>query len=123
LGTRILGLVVEYDTLITQGHSIDVAVQTLRRRASRFTAELIEQFGTHLGAGSSKNEAREIALKAVQLGMIIMQDVRTHLGTLLVPRGFEVTPMFLERMGNFGPGLLSEIVKVMVPAAKPVATG
>jgi response regulator RpfG family c-di-GMP phosphodiesterase len=122
LGTRILGLVLEYDTLITQGHSIDVAVQTLRRRASRFTAELIEQFGTHLGAGSGKNEAREIALKAVQLGMIIMQDVRTHLGTLLVPRGFEVTPLFLERMGNYGPELLSEIVKVVVPAAKPVAT-
>jgi response regulator RpfG family c-di-GMP phosphodiesterase len=123
LGTRILGLVLEYDTLITQGHSIDVAVQTLRRRASRFTAELIEQFGTHLGAGSSKDEAREILLKTAQLGMIIMQDVRTHLGTLLVPRGFEVTSLFLERMGNFGPELLSETVKVMVPAAKPVAPG
>jgi CheY-like chemotaxis protein len=121
LGTRILGLVVEYDTLITQGHSIDVAVQTLRRRVPRFTAELIEQFGTHLGAGSGKNEAREIPLKTVQLGMVIMQDVRTHLGTLLVPRGFEVTPLFLERMGRFGPELLSEMVKVMVPAAKPVA--
>jgi CheY-like chemotaxis protein len=123
LGTRILGLVSEYDTLITQGHSIDVAVQTLRGRSPRFTAGLIEQFGTHLGAGSGKNEAREIPLKTVQLGMVIMQDVRTHLGTLLVPRGFEVTPLFVERMGNFGPELLSEIVKVMVPAAKPVASG
>ena len=123
LGTRILGLVLEYDTLITQGHSIDVAVQTLRRRASRFTAELIEQFGTHLGAGSGQNEAREMALKAVQLGMVIMQDVRTHLGTLLVPRGFEVTPLFLERIGRFGPELSSEIVRVVVPAAKPVASG
>jgi hypothetical protein len=83
-GTRILGLVQEYDTLITQGHSVDVAVQ---------------------------------------LGMVIMQDVRTHQGTLLVPRGFEVTSLFLERIGNFGPGLLSEIVKVMVPAAKSVASG
>jgi response regulator RpfG family c-di-GMP phosphodiesterase len=123
LGTRILGLVSEYDTLITQGHSIDVAVQTLRGRSPRFTAGLIEQLGTHLGAGSGKNEAREIPLKTVQLGMVIMQDVRTHLGTLLVPRGFEVTPLFVERMGNFGPELLSEIVKVMVPAAKPVASG
>ena len=123
LGTRILGLVLEYDTLITQGHSVDVAVQTLRRRASRFTAELIEQFGTHLGAGSSKNEVREIPLKTVQLGMVIMQDVRTHLGTLLVPRGFEVTPLFLERIGRFGPELSSEIVRVVVPAAKPVASG
>jgi response regulator RpfG family c-di-GMP phosphodiesterase len=47
LGARILGLVLEYDTLVTQGHSVDVAVQTLRRRASRFTQGLIEKFGTH----------------------------------------------------------------------------
>jgi response regulator RpfG family c-di-GMP phosphodiesterase len=120
LGTRILGLVLEYDILITQGHSKDVAVQTLRRRASRFTMELIEQFGTHLGAGSGKNEAREIALKAIQPGMVIMQDIRTHLGTLLVPRGFEVTSAFLERIRNFGPELLAETVKVIVPAAKPL---
>jgi hypothetical protein len=70
LGTRILGLVQEYDTLITQGHSVDVAIQTVRRRAPRFTAGLIEQFGTHLGAGSSKNEAREMVLKSVQVGMV-----------------------------------------------------
>jgi hypothetical protein len=55
--------------------------------------------------------------------MVIMQDVRTHQGTLLVPRGFEVTSLFLERIGNFGPELLSETVKVMVPAAMPVASG
>lgn len=119
-GTRILGLVLEYDLLITQGHSVDVAVQTLRRHASRFTEELIEQFGKHIGAGSRKNEAREIPLKSVQPGMVIMQDVRTQLGTLLVPRGFEVTGLFLEKSRNFGPELLAEMVKVVVPAAKAV---
>jgi hypothetical protein len=49
------------------------------------------RFGQHLGRVSVKAEARDMPLKAVKLGMIIMQDVRTHLGTLLVPRGFEVT--------------------------------
>ncbi len=121
LGVRILGLAMEYDTLITQGHSVDVAIQTLRRRAPRFTSELIEQFGTHVGAGCGKDEAREMALKTVRPGMVIMQDVRTHLGTLLVPRGFEVTQLFLERIGNFGPELLAEIVRVVIPAAKPVS--
>ena len=118
LGTRILALVLEYDILVTQGHSKDVAIQTLRRRASLFTAELLEQFGTHLGAGPGRDEAREIPLKAIQPGMVIMQDIRTHLGTLLVPRGFEVTSPFLERIRNFGPELLAETVKVVVPAAK-----
>jgi CheY-like chemotaxis protein len=121
LGTRILGLVLEYDVLNTQGHSVDVSVQTLRRRASRYTEGLIEKFGQYLGAGSGKSEARQVALKAVQPGMVIMQDIRTQMGTLLVPRGFEVTNIFLERSRNFGPELLEEIIKVVVPAPTPIA--
>jgi hypothetical protein len=95
-----------------------VAVQTLRRRAPRYTERLIDRFGQHLGAGSGKSEARQIPLKAVQPGMVIAQDVRTHVGTLLVSRGFEVTSLFLERSRNFGPELLDEIIKVVVPAPK-----
>ena len=122
MGTRILGLMLEYDSLLTQGHSADVAVQTLRLRAVRFGSELIDQFGKHVGAGSGKNEARELALRSVQPGMVIMQDVRTHLGTLLVPRGFEVSSTFLERIRCFGPDLLNETVKVLIPAAKAART-
>jgi response regulator RpfG family c-di-GMP phosphodiesterase len=120
LGTRILCLVLEYDVLLTQGHSTDVAVQTLRRRTSRFGETLIEKFAYHLGAGSGKAEAREMPLRAVQPGMIIMQDIRTHQGTLLVARGFEVSNTFLERSRNFGSELLNEVVKVQIPPAKAV---
>ena len=114
LGTRILDLVLSYDTLITQGHDVNVALQTLRGRSSRFGARLVEQLAEHVGAGSTATVAREMPLRAVQPGMIIMQDVRTHMGTLLVPRGFEVTKLFLEKLRNFGPDLLNEIVKVAV---------
>jgi response regulator RpfG family c-di-GMP phosphodiesterase len=120
-GARILALVLEYDNLVTQGHSTDVAVQTLRQRPLRYGAQMIEQFATHLGAGAGGNELRNMPLRSVQPGMIIMQDVRTHLGTLLVARGFEVSTTFLERIPNFGPELMRESVKVMVPAAKPLA--
>jgi len=120
LGTRILGLVLDYDTLITQGQTVDVAVQTLRRRAARFSDSLLEQFATHVGAGSSVKEIREMPLRVVQPGMIIMQDVRTHMGTLLVARGFEVTSVFLERARNFGPDLLNETVRVLTNAQKKV---
>ena len=114
LGTRILGLVLDYDALITQGQAVDVAVQTLRRRSGRFGASLIEQFATHVGAGSSSKEIREMPLRTVQPGMVIMQDLRTHLGTLLIARGFEVTPVFLERARNFGPDLQNETIRVLV---------
>lgn len=117
MGTRILGLVLEYDSLLTQGHSAAVAVQILRARASRFGADLLGQFATYVGAAPGNTDAREVALWTVQPGMIIMQDVRTHMGTLLVARGFEVSTMFLERLRNFGPDLQNETVKVLVTSA------
>jgi hypothetical protein len=120
MGTRILGLALEYDVLAMQGHSVDVAVQTLRGRAPRYDAKLIDDLGRYLGSGSGKSEARRMPLKAVQPGMVISQDIRTHQGTLLVPRGFEVTSLFIDRSRNFGPELLDEVISVVVPAVKPV---
>jgi hypothetical protein len=47
-------------------------------------------------------------------GMVFMDDLRTNVGTLLVPKGFEVTETFLERLRNFGPSILQERVRVMI---------
>jgi hypothetical protein len=43
------------------------------------------------------------------------------MGTLLVPRGFEVTATFLERIHNYGPDLLAEKIRVLAPVEKPAA--
>ncbi len=123
LAARILGIVLDYDGLITQGHAVSVAVQTLRGRTNRFGEDLIERFASHVGAGPSSSELRELPLRTVQPGMIMMQDLRTSLGTLLVARGFEVTTMFLQRMRNFGPDLLNERVRVLVRSADRTAAG
>ena len=66
---------------------------------------MIEQFAQHVGTRTGLAEVREMELKLVRPGMTILQDVRTHMGTLLVPRGFEVTNRFLERIGNLGASL------------------
>ena len=44
--------------------------------------------------------------------MVFIDDLRTSVGTVLVPKGFEVTEAFLERVRNFGPGILQERVRV-----------
>lgn len=121
LGAIILSLVLEYDTLLAQGHSNDVAVQTIRGRSARYGESLVEQFATLVGASAGTNETRMIPLRMVRPGMIIQQDLRTHMGTLLVPRGFEVSETFLQRLHNFGSGLLEEKIKVLVPAAEAVS--
>ncbi len=121
LAARILGMVLEYDSLVTQGSSVDTAMQTLRARPARYGSTLLDSFARYVGAGSSEREVRELPLRAVQAGMAIMQDLRTHMGTLLVPKGFEVTPMFLERIRNYGPDLLAEKIKVLAPVGIPVS--
>ena len=115
LGARILLLALDYDTLVARGQDCNVAIQTIRMKESRYGQSLVEKFASFVGAASGGGEIREIPLRLVQPGMTIMEDVRTHLGTLLIARGFEVSPPFLERLRNLGASILAEKIKVLVP--------
>jgi response regulator RpfG family c-di-GMP phosphodiesterase len=115
LGARILLLALDYDTLIRRGEDNSAAVQMLLAKQSRYGRSLIEKFATFVGAAAGTREILEMPLRMVQPGMTIMQDVRTHLGTLLIARGFDVSPTFLERLRNFGASILAERVKVLAP--------
>ena len=118
LGTRILLLTLDYDALQMQGHSIDVSVQTLRQKSARLGEDLVEKFAQLVGAAAAGDQIREMPLRLVRPGMTMLTDVRTHMGTLLIPRGFEISETFLERLRHFGASILGEKVKVLVPAAK-----
>jgi response regulator RpfG family c-di-GMP phosphodiesterase len=115
LGARILLLALDYDTLTARGDDGNVTIQTIRTRESRYGSSLIEKFVTFVGAAATTRERLRIPLHRVQPGMTIMEDVRTHLGTLLIARGFEVSAPFLERLRNLGASILSEQVSVLAP--------
>lgn len=119
LGAGILQLVLDYDALLAQGHNTNLAIQTLRKNP-QYDAQVMEQFATLLGAGTSSQEIQQLPLRLVRPGMVFLDDLRTHMGTLLVPKGFEVSDTFLERMRNYGSGMLDDKVRVMVSAG-PVA--
>jgi response regulator RpfG family c-di-GMP phosphodiesterase len=116
MGARILQMTLEFDSLRAQGHSVNVAVQTVRGKSARFGEALVERFAMLVGGASGRSEVKEMPLKFVRPGMVIMDDLRTHMGTLLVPRGFEVSETFLTRLHNFGSGILAEKVRVLVPS-------
>lgn len=118
LGARILLLALDYDTLTARGEDGNVTIQAIRTRESRYGPSLIEKFAALVGAAASTRELVKIPLSMVQPGMTIMEDVRTHLGTLLIARGFEVSPPFLERLRNLGASILSEPVSVLAPQAR-----
>jgi response regulator RpfG family c-di-GMP phosphodiesterase len=113
LGAGILRLVLEYDTQIAQGRPINEAIAAIRAQTSRHDAKLVEQLELLVGASVGAQDQSEVAVGDLIPGMVLMNDLRTPVGTLLVPKGFEVTATFLERVRNFGPGILQERVRVM----------
>jgi CheY-like chemotaxis protein len=52
---------------------------------------------------------------ALQIGMVLADDVHLHNGALLVARGYEVTAGFLERLKNFAPGVYTDEFRIAIP--------
>ncbi|HEX3949528.1 MAG TPA: response regulator [Steroidobacteraceae bacterium] len=116
LGAAILNLVLDYDAKIAQGHGPEAALSSVRAQSVRFDAKLIENLESLVGLAAGAPEIREVPVGRLTPGMVFMDDLYTHVGTLLVPKGFEVTEAFLERARNFGPGILQEKVRVLAAA-------
>jgi hypothetical protein len=114
LGGSILRLVLDYDTLIAQGRPVPEAIAAIRSQTSRHDGKLIERLELLVGALVSSQQLSEVTVGDVIPGMVFMDDLRTNVGTLLVPKGFEVTETFMERLRNFGPSILQERVRVMI---------
>jgi hypothetical protein len=108
--------VLEYDAQIAQGNSADVALSSLRAQSPRFEAKLVESLESLVGLAAGTPEVKEVLVGRLTPGMVFMDDLYTQIGTLLVPKGFEVTETFLERARNFGPGILQEKVRVLAPS-------
>jgi hypothetical protein len=82
------------------------------RSSSSSIEALIEGLESMVGARVGTLEVSEVAVGRVTPRMVFIDDLRASVGTVLVPKGFEVTEAFLERMRNFGPGILQERVHV-----------
>jgi response regulator RpfG family c-di-GMP phosphodiesterase len=115
LGAGILSLVLEYDSRIAQGQNAQAALSTIRGQSARFDGKMVESLVSLVGVTADTPAVNEVPVGKLTPGMVFMDDLYTHVGTLLVPKGFEVTETFLERARNFGPGILQEKVRVSGP--------
>jgi len=120
LGADILRLVLDYDAQIVQGHSANVALSSIRAQTGRFDHKLVENLVSLVGLAVGTPDVKEVPVGRLTSGMVFMDDLYTHVGTLLAPKGFEVTETFLERARNFGPGILQEKVRILAhPQPQP----
>jgi hypothetical protein len=114
--------VLEFDALTSRGENAETAIATLKARFGPKNAQMLSHLAALQGAAAGGPQLREIRLRDVVPGMILMDDLRTELGTLLVSRGYEISQSFIDRMRNFGPGLLEERVRVQVTRTAPAAS-
>jgi response regulator RpfG family c-di-GMP phosphodiesterase len=112
LGAGILRLVLEYDAHIARGLAVSAAISAIREHTVRHDSALVDSLEVMVGPAVATEVVSEVSVGRVMPGMVFMDDLRTSVGTLLVPKGFEVTETFLERMRNFGPGILQLRVRV-----------
>jgi CheY-like chemotaxis protein len=115
----VLRNVLAFDALTSRGEDAETAIATLRARFGPKNAAMLAHLAALQGAATGGPQLREIRLRDVAPGMVLMDDLRTELGTLLVSRGYEISQSFIDRMRNFGPGLLEERVRVQVLRAAP----
>jgi response regulator RpfG family c-di-GMP phosphodiesterase len=113
-GANILKVVLDFDSLETQGNSAERAIDTLRGRTQSYDVETLEAFATIRCGTMQKDDVRELPLAGIREGMVLADDLKMTNGTLLAARGYEVTTSFVERARHFRPGTVKGLVRVIV---------
>jgi FixJ family two-component response regulator len=114
---QVLRIAAEFDAFEAQRGSRVAALDALRGRAEQYLPEALEALQALYGGTPRRTAVREVSLAALRVGMAFADDVKMTTGTLLVPRGYEVTASFLARVRNFRAGSVREPVRVVVGAA------
>ena len=115
---RILRIAADFELLEEQKIPTQDAINAMRAREGAYAQKLLEAFALLVG-GEAPEVIRELMLRELCVGMILAQEVRTKTGMLLVARGYEITPTFLERIRNFPQGDIKEpiLIKLKIHAA------
>jgi response regulator RpfG family c-di-GMP phosphodiesterase len=118
-GSRALKVASDLDVLESQGTPSELAFESMRVRKGCYDPAILGRLA-QIHHRAQKQQVRELPLRKLQPGMVLAQDVRTKLGSLIVARGQEVTPSLLERIRNFSPGMgVQEPIRVLIPEPEP----
>jgi len=113
---QLLRIATDFDVLDARGLSAADAVGMMRGRAAIYDPDLLTAMNTARTATGDRTKIQAIRISALRAAMVFAEDVRLESGTLLVPRGYEVTERFIDRVSNFSVGSIKEPLQVIMPA-------
>lgn len=99
-GARLLHVLVDLAQLEAHGSSRREALAQLRERTGWYDPDLLAGAAAVLG-GVANRPVATIAFKDLKPGQVLVSDVTTHDGLLILAAGNRVSPGLLERLRNF----------------------
>jgi response regulator RpfG family c-di-GMP phosphodiesterase len=114
-GAKMLKLAVVFDNLRMNGLPDEAAIAKLHDRRNEFGPELFDALAS-IPPESASTEMRKVAASKLTAGMILMQEIRTKAGMLVVAKGQEVTLALQIKLKNFSDaGTIDKEIAVLVP--------
>ncbi len=119
LGAQILLASTDFDAHLSDGLGRLVAIKKMRERKGVYNPDLLDILENAPIPGVDdvlRGAIKNLNVSELNVGMFAVEDILTASGTLLVPKGSEITPPLLARLRNFVHGVgIAEPIRVLVP--------
>ncbi|MGZ8634457.1 MAG: HD domain-containing phosphohydrolase, partial [Solirubrobacteraceae bacterium] len=121
LGGRMLRIVRDHDELESRGATRSAALATMTTRSGVYDPQLLKDYARALGLMRQMEDAIDVRIESLRVGMTFAEDVRHRGGTLLIARGYKVTAALLERLAHIPRGQVREPLRVIAgsPQGEP----
>jgi len=96
----ILRLATDWDAIESTAAPLETMLNQMRRRADAYQDDVLQAFFAVKGSKPDRVEIREVAVQELVEGMVLVDDVLTTKGQLLLARGHVVTSGLLARLRN-----------------------
>lgn len=97
LGTHVLGVALDFDSMITHGATPNEAICQLKEDSRHYHPAIIGAL-ENLDLESSLDAKETVSVEDLKVGMILAQELRTHAGKLLAIEGQELTLPVLDHI-------------------------
>jgi FixJ family two-component response regulator len=127
LGGRMLRIVRDHDELESRGAARSAALDTMTTRSGTYDPQLLTDYARALGLTREVEDAIDVQVDSLRVGMTFAEDVRHRGGTLLIARGYKVTVALLARLEHIPRGQVREPLRVIAgsssgePVNRPAA--
>lgn len=115
IGAQILKVSLNFDRLVIGGASYPDAVNKLMKHPEDYNPSIVSTM-RELKTAKKETQIKLVKVQDLAIDMVIIEDIRTKTGLLLLHKGQEITSLLLERLKNFSrQGNMPNEIRVSIP--------